>query len=198
ALFVRKELAGISMDDVAGRAGVAKGTLYLYFGSKEALFLALLSRDYESWFDRVDAALAHGAAPLAPRAFARLAVRALEEQRGMLRLIAVLHTLLEHNIDLPTAETFKRMLLSRVTRTGALLEQRLRFLKAGAGALVLAHLHALIIGLQHMAEPAPAIREILKRPEMVWFRVDFYPALANALEIHLIGLHTTAARRNTE
>ena len=41
-LFVEKGFVGTRLDDVAARAGVSKGTLYLYFDSKEALFLAMV------------------------------------------------------------------------------------------------------------------------------------------------------------
>jgi AcrR family transcriptional regulator len=37
-LFVEKGYAGTRLDDVAARAGVSKGTLYLYFANKEELF----------------------------------------------------------------------------------------------------------------------------------------------------------------
>jgi AcrR family transcriptional regulator len=37
-LFVEKGFAATRLDDVAARAGVSKGTVYLYFDSKEALF----------------------------------------------------------------------------------------------------------------------------------------------------------------
>lgn len=42
ALFVEKGFAATQLDDVAARAGVSKGTLYLYFDSKEALFKAVI------------------------------------------------------------------------------------------------------------------------------------------------------------
>lgn len=43
-LFVRYGYRKSSMDDVAREAGIAKGTVYLYFAGKEALFRALLER----------------------------------------------------------------------------------------------------------------------------------------------------------
>ncbi len=196
ALFLRKELAAIGMAEVARRAGLAKGTLYLYFPTKESLFLAFLSRDYELWFDAMDRALRKDSAPMEPHALAQIAVKALRSQPTMRRLMAELHTLLERNIDQATALPFKRMLLERVTRAGALLESRCAFLRPGDGAAVLAHLHALVIGLQHMAQPAPVIAEILRRPELSWFRLDFYPALARAFEVHLIGLQTLAGMKS--
>lgn len=42
ALFVEKGYAGTRLDDVAARAGVSKGTLYLYFANKEELFKAVV------------------------------------------------------------------------------------------------------------------------------------------------------------
>lgn len=41
-LFVEKGYAAARLEDVATRAGVSKGTLYLYFQSKEALFQAVV------------------------------------------------------------------------------------------------------------------------------------------------------------
>lgn len=41
-LFVEKGFVGTRLEDVAARAGVSKGTLYLYFDSKEALFKAVV------------------------------------------------------------------------------------------------------------------------------------------------------------
>jgi AcrR family transcriptional regulator len=41
-LFVEKGYAGTRLEDVASRAGVSKGTLYLYFENKEDLFKAVV------------------------------------------------------------------------------------------------------------------------------------------------------------
>jgi len=41
-LFVEKGFAATRLDDVAARAGVSKGTLYLYFDNKESLFRAVV------------------------------------------------------------------------------------------------------------------------------------------------------------
>lgn len=41
-LFIEKGYAGTRLEDVAARAGVSKGTLYLYFENKEDLFKAVV------------------------------------------------------------------------------------------------------------------------------------------------------------
>ena len=69
ACFARTGYHATTMADVAAEAGVSKGTPYLYFDSKEALFIAL----YEEWdcglADRVNAAIAAlpGAGRRSPR-----------------------------------------------------------------------------------------------------------------------------------
>jgi AcrR family transcriptional regulator len=47
-LFVEKGFAAARADEVAQRAGVSKGTLYLYYPSKEELFKAVIVRNLTS------------------------------------------------------------------------------------------------------------------------------------------------------
>ena len=47
-LFVEKGFAATRMDEVAQRAGVSKGTLYLYYPSKEELFKAVVRHNLSS------------------------------------------------------------------------------------------------------------------------------------------------------
>ena len=57
-LFVEKGFAATRVDEVAARAGVSKGTLFLYFPSKEELFKAVVRQNiagrFEEWRDELD------------------------------------------------------------------------------------------------------------------------------------------------
>src|ERR1700712_4608559 len=44
ALFIEKGFAATRVEDIATRAGVSKGTVYLYFPSKESLLEGLVRR----------------------------------------------------------------------------------------------------------------------------------------------------------
>jgi TetR/AcrR family fatty acid metabolism transcriptional regulator len=59
-VFARKGFASGIMDEIAKEAGVAKGTLYLYFRSKTEIYKAVLDHDMkalkESTLNRIDAA----------------------------------------------------------------------------------------------------------------------------------------------
>ncbi len=59
-VFARRGFAGGILDEIAQEAGIAKGTLYLYFKGKEELYKAVLDHDMrtlrQSTLNRVDAA----------------------------------------------------------------------------------------------------------------------------------------------
>jgi AcrR family transcriptional regulator len=59
-VFARKGFARGIMDEIANEAGIAKGTVYLYFRSKKEIYKAVLDQDMEflkaSTLERIDAA----------------------------------------------------------------------------------------------------------------------------------------------
>lgn len=57
--FARHGFAGARVDEIARRAGVNKALLYYHVGNKQALYTAVLMRN----FDRIEAALADASAP---------------------------------------------------------------------------------------------------------------------------------------
>jgi len=57
AVFARQGYASTGVDDIAGQAGIAKGTIYLYFPSKEAIYLAAVLEDWRRLADNSRAAM---------------------------------------------------------------------------------------------------------------------------------------------
>ena len=54
-IFVEKGFAATRLDDVATRAGVSKGTIYLYFESKEVLFKAVIEAGLAPAIETIEA-----------------------------------------------------------------------------------------------------------------------------------------------
>lgn len=71
ALFAEKGFAATRMEDIAARAGVSKGTVYLYFPSKQAVFEALVRQALLPNLERMERLLAESAQP-APALLRRL------------------------------------------------------------------------------------------------------------------------------
>lgn len=65
ACFTERGFAATRLDEVARRAGVTKGTLYLYFASKEELFKAVVRRTIIPNIERFEAILIEADAPAA-------------------------------------------------------------------------------------------------------------------------------------
>src|SRR5262245_27826621 len=139
--------AEIAMADLARRLGLSKGTLYLYFPTKEALFLEVMRRAFARFFDAAETGLPPARSTRAEVAGALL--RALDATPALRHLVGVLHTVLEHNVADADVRAFKRMLREGVLRVGARIERALRR-PDGAGAQLLVRFHVLLIGLHHV------------------------------------------------
>ena len=57
-VFAHKGFAAARMDDIAREAGVTKGTIYLYFESKDAVFRSLVQESIGATIEGVTAAAA--------------------------------------------------------------------------------------------------------------------------------------------
>jgi AcrR family transcriptional regulator len=62
-LFATRPFHKVKLDDVAAEAGVGKGTLYVYFKSKEDLYLWLIFDAFARLVGQLEARLAGGALP---------------------------------------------------------------------------------------------------------------------------------------
>lgn len=196
-LFQVRSYESLTMADAADALHLAKGTVYLYFKTKEELFLAIEEQQLDLFFAEVDSRLnaINSRGVEAIPAIVELVCEALEQRPGLTRLLAILHTILERNIDLETATRFKYMLKMHFERTGSLLEGCLPFLQEGEGAHLLLQCHALVIGLWALTDPAPVILEVLQQPDLQMFEVHFASEFSQALLALLYGLERRARYR---
>jgi AcrR family transcriptional regulator len=187
-LWDRLDFPELSMALIAQEAALAKGTLYLYFRTKEELFLAMTEEELLSWYEEIDEALARGRKEMESADLARLLARSLAARPRLPRLLAILHTVLERNIEHLTALRFKQFQATRILRSGRLLERRLPFLAEGQGPLLLLRVHALVLGFWQMADAAPVVKKLLDAPGLHLFRVEFAESMESALSDLVAGM----------
>jgi AcrR family transcriptional regulator len=76
ALFVRHGYRKTSVSDIARQAGVAKGTVYLYFDNKPDLLLRVIAEEKRAWLNEMAAVLAPEHEPADRlKEYIRLAIR---------------------------------------------------------------------------------------------------------------------------
>ncbi len=172
ALFADASFDDISMAEIARQSGIAKGTVYIYFKTKEEVFLEVLRSGYENSFDQLDRTLLDMPIPGSVPEVAQALAASLTDDSDFPRLAAITHSVLEQNVDYDTVLEFKQALIRRSVYTAGLLEERLPFLNASEGMRLLITAHALLMGLQPTADPAPVVAKIMERPEMAGFKVD--------------------------
>lgn len=185
--------AKITMADVAIRAGLAKGTVYLYFASKEELFLGVLEQLLFHWYDLVDQRLDDVRGELEADQLIAILAMPTEHQQTLTRLIAIVSGVLEHNVSLEVASRYKPRLWARMTNTGAKLEAKWPHFRPGEGFLFLGHLGLMIIGGRHLADLPPVIGQVIDTFDLKGFRFDFETELYALLRNHLRGLEARSS-----
>ena len=154
------------------------------------MFLSIQEEQLTAWFDEVDSRLEEVSGNCTVPHVVSIICNTLIHRPGLTRLLAILHITLEHNVDYESALRFKHMLLRHLLQTGTLLEQCLPFLTQCEGIQRLLRSHALVIGLQHLSEPAPIIKDVLREPDLQIFEIDFAREISDTLEAMLYGLES--------
>lgn len=162
----------ITMDRIAERAGVAKGTLYLYFRTKEALFLSLFETLVHSWYAELQALAEHGAGTVDPAAAARIIASTLAARPTLIHLHGLLHSTLSHNIDLETTIGFRRRQLGKISALASALARRIENLSDVRALRFVIQLEAIVGGMSWVANPPLAVSRALEEEDLSVFRVD--------------------------
>jgi len=173
-LFSERPDGLASMDELAEAAGVAKGTLYLYFPSKEEVLVELHERYMNEFFDRLRDALAAQAAFTIDDLLALTRDEILEHP-VRLSLASLVVGLTERSIPPESALRFKMALGKRLLDTGESLGKAFG-LEAEHCTRLLNVSYGLVLGLwqlkgcmgsaryQHLLDPAIARAFVTEYP----------------------------------
>ncbi|HEY7904363.1 MAG TPA: TetR family transcriptional regulator [Casimicrobiaceae bacterium] len=169
-----------SVAEVAREAGLAKGTMYLYFSSKEELLLALHERNAGAFFDAL-VSRADGPAPLSvEKVLATLRAHMIDDPL-FLPLAARCLGVIQQAIGAEIVAPFRARLARRLERAGTGLERHFAGLAKGGGVDLLRQSFALILGLwQLQAVAKPTVTPATDGPSRAApaFAVDVDRALA--------------------
>jgi len=189
ALARRDPSCTCSVEQLAREAGLAKGTVYLYFRSREEILLAVHEKQTHEIFDMIEQALAGLEA--SAEGVVRAGLRYLEAHPEFYPLAASCRSMLDTNVSADAAFAFKAGIGKRLQPLGEHIEQLYPGLRPGEGAALLINSYAFLIGLWQQADPPLSLRPLMHRPEMRVFRIDFEKQLTAAL----LDLWEAAARK---
>ncbi len=188
ALFVQSDLNEISMQEVAKKSGLAKGTLFFYFKTKEGLFLALAEQELSKWYESFNKYLLK-CKTLGSKDIAAILDLMFQNNSMVVRFFSLMASKLERNIDYKTAYNFKKFLRNNIIKSGSLIEKCIPSFKQGDGAKYLMFFYILIIGIYPTANPGEIVSEVIKEPGMEIFKVDFKQTFIEMMNIFLNGIN---------
>lgn len=196
ALFLQHPERMASVAEVADTAGVAKGTVYLYFPSKEEMLLALHERHVSAFFAELMAVLE---APGTLDFDAVFAVPRKHILRGpsYLPLTSRCFGLMDREIPMARALEFKVSTGHLLAAAGAMLERHFPALAPGDGVALLCNSYGLMVGLWQLLNPNKRFGAALARPELRMFDRDYEREVEKALRALWTGMLASTAEPAT-
>ena len=94
-LYQTMSFKEITLRDIAGATSFTRTSIYNYFRTKEEIFLALLTREYNRWIDELTSILARE--KMTREEFAEALARSLENRAQLLKIMSMNHYDMEEN-----------------------------------------------------------------------------------------------------
>ncbi|MCG6144431.1 TetR/AcrR family transcriptional regulator [Leptospira bandrabouensis] len=189
-LLQKKDWAELSMDEVAKRAKIAKGTLYLYFPTKEDLCLRVHNADYEAWFLDMEGFLKETKVVDA-EVFSNWFVDSMDRHVRFLKLLPIVPTILEKNASVDTIREFKLSLKDQIYKILPLLIKVFPFFNGQSAFLFLMQCHALAIGSWSHGFPSNQVKDAVKENGLDMFVLDYKKFLRTSILTLLNGYKIT-------
>lgn len=186
-----------NMDSLAHQAGVAKGTLYLYFRSKEEVLLALHERDISSFFDRL-IERADQPEPILVKEFVELVVNEIHSSATFMPLASLCLGLMERHIPVEVAVAFKLRISEHMNRVVFALKQHFPSMSCD----IMLQCYALMLGLWQLIKQNPVYQHLLTQGielhcQMPANEEQFLFFLKNSFLLLLTGLLTQSTTDST-
>jgi len=187
-LFKLKQYDDVTMVDIATLSAVSKGTLYVYFRTKDEIFLVYAKQEIDLFFGRLQGYLTAQSEPSGVKGVIKALGSAYAESQYMIRLLAVLHRVLESKLGFDNVLDFRRKLIPLLEVTGTECERHLCFLKKGEGKRLLLTIHGISLGLQQLADPTDVMQQVELQPDMAVYRFEFQSTLLSTVDLLLAGM----------
>ena len=175
SLIVRDPENFASVAQVAEAAGLAKGTVYLYFRTKEEMVLAVHAQHTQRMFEILGELLAanHGH-EMQPAQVVDSFCEFVTCTPMFLHLGAACHSSFQRNIDPEVMYQFRTGIAARLAQFGPLVEARFPGLAPGDGITVLHATYAFALGMWQLCDPTQKqAKGIGERPGLEIFDRDF-------------------------
>ncbi|EDY42760.1 TetR/AcrR family transcriptional regulator [Streptomyces sp. SPB074] len=193
AMLAEMPVAGLSLNELSRRVGLAKSNVLRYFESREAVLLELLDDFLGDWLAVLADELAEGIeAQAAPEAraerLAEILGRSLASRTVLCDLFGAQGGVLEHNVSVEVVKRHKRASLAKLAGMAELVRRHVPELGDGAELFCLTALISAGAFAAYVPPPPSLLAAYADEPALGVLHLDLEEALRISLTSSLLGV----------
>jgi len=183
-------VAGLSLNELARRVGLAKSNVLRYFDSREAILLELMAGETADWLADLRAERRpRGSVRNRSRRLAELVAGSLARRPALCELLGSQASVLERNVGVEVVERHKRASLDWIRALAEFARQVLPELtEYQAGRFAAGTMLSAGALWPHARPPEAVVAAFRTNPEFAPLRVEFPDTLQELLTVLLAGL----------
>lgn len=160
-----------SVSQVVQSAGLAKGTFYIYFKTKEELFLELMSGALNEFFQVLNESL--GNKDIELEAYVDVFVRKFHKDHMLIKLGALLAGVLEQNTEEEAVKKFKMNLVCQLKKAANVLHDRFPVIDEHHAARMILRSYSVLLGVAQLIPSSPTQTRLMQDPALSVLALDF-------------------------
>lgn len=160
-----------SVSQVVQAAGLAKGTFYIYFKTKEELFLELMSGALSEFFQELNESLSQTDIDL--ERYVDLFARKFHKDHMLIKLGALMAGVLEQNTEEDAVKKFKMNLVCQLKNAAHTLHQRFPVIEEKLAARMILRSYAVLLGVAQLIPSTPIQTRLMEDPALEVLALDY-------------------------
>lgn len=191
-MFASKEFERIKMSEIAKALGISNGILFVYFKTKEMLFLQLLMREYARRLDNMELRIKNvdiSNYELFKKLVLDEMTDIIEDSDMYIRLISIRGVILEKNIDLELMTETKQWLYNRFKEVARIIHERCKVFREDDIMEIVLVQESILIGCKLCSSLPGNILNIIDRYQLEGFKFVFKENALKTMTYYLDGMY---------
>ncbi len=181
SLFFENPGALPTVNEISKCCGIAKGTVYIYFSTKEQIFLTIIEELFTEFIEKTKGFIINSENSDDPlKSIIEDLCKYFSENRTMLYLAGMTNSIIEQNIEIEAAYEHKKSIQKQLLSLGEVMGSTLGHDKVLCAKLLL-RTYAIILGVWQVCNPPKKVHEIHQKEGAKFLLPDFENELRETL-----------------
>ena len=186
-LFEKNDGTLPTISEIAQKAGLSKGSVYLYFKTKNEIFLSLYMHHIRLWHDSLAEAVENFAGDITVAEYSRVLTQYLIRNPLVLRMWSLINVFFTGNIDEKMFMDFKIQLAGLLKDHGKLTYKLFPDLSMDRWLEIHFRIFALILGLWQVYYSPNQMKKLVRESKINIFEHDFSDSVVDSVTTFIKG-----------